>query len=463
MGLSDILANARDAMTAQTFGLTVTGQNVANVNTPGYVRREVVLETRDMGPGNFGGVNAAGIRRVADRFIVQRHLSLTGSSAEASVRDKLLGQTEALFNDFAGAGLGSSMNALFSSFSALSSLPNDPTTRSTVLQRAETLSTQIRTTANQIGDYRAELFGQARDVVNEINSKIDSIAALNDRINEATAAGHEAADLKDRRDALLIELTQKVEVRAYEDGNGQMVVQGPGVTLLQGSSKRHLALDIASDGSVQVFARTAGGAGGNVTQFLSGGELAGVLQVRDQDVVAMQSELDEFAFNLANQINSVHAAGFGLDGQSGRALFEIGATQQGAATTISVSADVAGQPERLAASGSEAALPGDGSQAMLLAAIADEPVPGLDGLDPAEAYGRIVGRVGQRKQEAANTLSLREAMTAQIETMRQSVSGVSLDEEMVNMTRYQRAFEAAARVFTTADELLESLLNTLGR
>ena len=100
---------------------------------------------------------------------------------------------------------------------------------------------------------------------------------------------------------------------------------------------------------------------------------------------------------------------------------------------------------------------------MLLAAIADEPVPGLDGLDPAEAYGRIVGRVGQRKQEAANTLSLREAMTAQIETMRQSVSGVSLDEEMVNMTRYQRAFEAAARVFTTADELLESLLNTLGR
>ena len=123
MGLTDILANARDAMTAQTFGLTVTGQNVANVNTPGYVRRQVVLETRDLGPGNRGGVNAAGILRVADQFIDTKHLSLTGLSAQASTRDQLLGQTEALFNDFVGAGLNSSMSALFSSFSALSANP----------------------------------------------------------------------------------------------------------------------------------------------------------------------------------------------------------------------------------------------------------------------------------------------------------------------------------------------------
>jgi flagellar hook-associated protein 1 FlgK len=100
---------------------------------------------------------------------------------------------------------------------------------------------------------------------------------------------------------------------------------------------------------------------------------------------------------------------------------------------------------------------------MLLASVADEPVPGLDGLSPSEAYGRIVGNVGKRKQEAADTLSVREAMTAQVETMRQSVSGVSLDEEMVNLTQYQRAFEAASRVFTTADQLLETLINTLGR
>jgi flagellar hook-associated protein 1 FlgK len=176
VGLTDILNTARDAMSAQTFGLTVTGQNVSNVNTPGYVRRQAVLETRDMGAGNFGGVNVAGIRRVADQFIEQRHLSLTGLSAEASSRDQLLGQAEALFNDFAGTGLSSSMNALFSSFSALSSLPNDPTTRATVLERGETFAGQVRSAADQIANFRSELFSQARDVVGEINEKLDTIA-----------------------------------------------------------------------------------------------------------------------------------------------------------------------------------------------------------------------------------------------------------------------------------------------
>ena len=463
MGLTDILANARDAMTAQTFGLTVTGQNVSNVNTPGYVRRQVVLETRDLGPGNFGGVNAAGIRRVADQFIEQKHLSLTGLSSQAFTRDQLLGQTEALFNDFAGAGLNNSMSALFSSLSSLSATPNDPTTRAAVLQRAETFSSQIRSSADQIANYRTELFGQAREAVTEINQKLDSIAEISGRINEATAAGQDAADLRDKRDALLLDLTKKIEVRAYTDGEGQLVVQGPGVTLVQGSTPRHLALDVADDGSLHVFARAGAGTGGDVTKFLSGGELAGIIEVRDHDVVAMQEELDNFAFNLGNQMNSVHAAGFGLDGQNGRAFFDVGTSALGAAGRIKVSDDIAGRPDLLGAASSAVALPGDGTQAVALANVADSPVPGLDGLDPSEAYARIVGNVGRRKQEAAETLDMRDAMTAQVETMRQSVSGVSLDEEMVAMTQYQRAFEAASRVFTTADQLLETLINTLGR
>ena len=464
VGLTDILTNARDAMTAQTFGLTVTGQNVSNVNTPGYVRRQALLETRDMGPGAFGGVSVAGIRRVADEFINQRHLSLTGLSSEASSRDQLLGQAEALFNDFAGTGLSSSMNSMFSSFSALSALPNDPTTRSTVLERAATFANQVRSTADQISNFRTELFSQARDVVTDINQKLESIAEISGRINEATASGQEASDLKDLRDAKLIELTQLVEVRTYTDGNGQLVVQGPGITLLQGDHARKLTLDVAGDGSLHVFAQTsAGAAGGDVTQLLSGGELAGILHVRDGDMVEMQNDLDEFAFHLANQVNSVHSAGVGLDGQSGRALFSVSATVAGAAGSLALSADVAGQPDRVAAASSVATLPGDGGHALLLAGVADSPITGLGDMDPGEAYGRLVGRVGQRKSQAASTLANREAMAAQVQTMRDSVSGVSLDEEMVAMTQYQRAFEAASRVFTTADRLLEDLINTLGR
>lgn len=463
MGLTDIMNTARDALSAQTFGLTVTGQNVANVNTPGYVRRQAVLETREMGNRNFGSVNAAGLRRAADGFVDQRHLALTGLSAEASARDRLLARTEVLFNDLGGTGLGAPLNALFSSFSALASSPTDLTTRSSLLQRADTFAQQVRTSSEQLSGMRTELFSQARDLTLQINSKIDTVAQLSGRINQAQAAGEEPADLKDKRDGVLLELAQLVEIRTYTDGNGQLVVQGPGATLVQGDTARHLALDVAPGGALRVLAQTKSGGGGDVTAFLSGGELAGVLQVRDHDLVEMLSELDSFAFHVATSINGVHAAGVGLDGQTGRALFSLSAGEAGAAASLGLNADLAGQPERVAAATSAAALPGDAGQAVLLAQLADAPIAGLGNLDAATAYGRLVGGVGQRKADAASDLSTREAMTAQVEVVRQSISGVSLDEEMISLSKYQRAFEAASRVFSTADRLLEDLINTLGR
>lgn len=465
MGLTDILNTARDAMTAQTFGLTVTGQNVANVNTPGYVRRQPLLETRDSGPGSFGGVNVAGIRRTADQFIEQRHLSLTGLSSEASRRDQLLGRAEALFNDFAGSGLGNSLSSLFSAFSAVSSTPNDPTARGMVLERADMFAGQVHGASEQLASFRSELFAEARGLVSDINQRVDAIAQISGRINEARATGQQPSDLEDRRAALLTELSQKIEVRSYTDGNGQLVLQGPGVTLVQGSTARHLGLDVSDDGSVRVLALPAGreSGGSDVTKFLTGGELAGVLAVRDRDLVEMQGDLDALAFHVANEINTVHSAGVGLDGQGGRALFDVATTVSGAASSLQLGADLAGHPERVAASASALTLPGDGTQATRLAHIAESPIAGLEGLTPAEAYGRLIGRVGQRKNDAASDLATRQAMTAQVETMRQSVSGVSLDEEMVAMTQYQRAFEAASRVFATADQLLEELINTLGR
>ena len=397
MGITDILNTARDAMAAQTFGLTVTGQNVANVNTPGYVRRQALLETRDMGDKAYGSVHVAGLQRVADRFVEQRHLALTGLSAEASTRDQLLSQTEALFNDFEGTGLSSSLNALFSSFSALSASPSDLTTRSTLLGRAQTFADQVRSSSDQMQNFRTDLFSQARELTLQINSKLDTVAQLSGRINQARAAGEEPADLEDKRDAELFELSQLVEIHTYTDGNGQLVVQGPGMTLVQSDQARHLSVDIGGDGSLRVLAETAGGNGSDITRFLNAGQLSGVLTVRDHDVVEMQSELDTFAFHVASQINGAHAAGFGLDGGSGRNLFALSATADGAAGALALSADVLGQPERLAASNSASQLPGNGSQATLLAQLGNTPIAALGGLDPGQAYARLVGRVGQRK------------------------------------------------------------------
>jgi flagellar hook-associated protein 1 FlgK len=143
-------------------------------------------------------------------------------------------------------------------------------------------------------------------------------------------------------------------------------------------------------------------------------------------------------------------------------LFSVSGGVAGAASSLQLDAALEDHPELVAASGSQAQVPGDGSQATRLAQLADTPLASLDNLAPSEAYARLVGNVGQRKATAENDFSTREAMTAQIQVVRESVSGVSLDEEMVSLTKFQRAFEAASRVFSTADKLLEDLLN-IGR
>jgi flagellar hook-associated protein 1 FlgK len=464
VGLTDILNTARDAMSAQTFGLTITGQNVANVNTPGYVRRQPLLETLEMGSGNYGSVQAAGLRRVADEFVNQRSLVATGSTGEASSRDSLLGQAEALFNDFNGTGLGASMNNLFSAFSAVAASPTDLTARADLLGKAQTFAGQVSSTADQLQSFRVSLFSQARDLTNQINGKLDSIADLSGQINQAKAQGQEPADLEDKRDAALSDLAQMIDIHTYTDGNGQLVVQGPGVTLMQSDVARHLTMDVGADGSARVIAQNSSGVGGgDITSFLGGGQLSGILQVRDTDVVQMQGELDKFAYNVANQINSVHSAGFGLDGQGGRQLFAVSATEAGAASSLGLSADVADHPEFIAASDDASQVPGNGNQATLLAKASDTPIANLGNQSPSEAYSALVGDVGQRKADAASTLSTRQAVSQQVDQVKQSVSGVSLDEEMVAMSQYQRAFEAASRVFTTADQLLQDLLNTVGK
>ena len=132
-GLTQLLNVARDALTAQSYGLNVTGQNISNASTPGYVRRVAELQTQNLGTQSGGGVVAAGLKRVTNDYIERREYQATGTSSAATSRDQTLASLEALFNDGGGSGLGAALSGVFSSFSALASNPNDTTTRANVL------------------------------------------------------------------------------------------------------------------------------------------------------------------------------------------------------------------------------------------------------------------------------------------------------------------------------------------
>jgi flagellar hook-associated protein 1 FlgK len=457
--LNQLLYTARDSLTAQSYGLSVTGQNITNVNTPGYVKRDPLLETRALGTATTGTVTAVGLRRATDVYIERRELTARGSASAASQHDKQLASVEALFNDLGATGMGSALDGLFSSFSALAANPNDPTARGAVLGAADAFASRANAIGDSLSDAKNELFKAAQDTTTQINEKANSIALLNRRIMAAEAQGEDAADLKDQRNNLLLGLSTLVDVRTIPDDNGSLIVQASGATLVEGQDARALSVDLATDGSLKIISGKGGGT--EVTQFLTGGTLAGIKEARDVDLFNVSDKLDKLVFDVGNAVNAQHAAGFGTDGTTGRNLFDVPAVTLGAARGIRLSSAVSGNPAAIAAASTAASLPGGSGNAVALADIFNTPLSG--GRTAAETYGDIVGDIGQRKAAVAQAVDTQNAIKEQVQAMRESVSGVSLDEEMVSLTKYQRAYEAAGRVLTTVDELLQDLINRVGR
>jgi flagellar hook-associated protein 1 len=461
--LSQLLYTARDALTAQSYGLSVTGQNITNVNTPGYVKRDPLLETRALGTATTGSVIATGLRRATDIYIEKRELTARGSAAAASEQDKQLASVEALFNDLGATGMGAALDGLFSSFSALAANPNDPTSRNAVLGAAGALADRANAMAGSLTDAKNELLKQAQETTAEINKKAQSIAQLNQRIVVAETQGEDAADLKDQRNNLLLGLSELVDIKTIPDDKGGLVVQASGSTLVEGNEARALTVDLHADGSLRLSSTSVGGAGTNteVTQFLTGGKLAGIKEARDVDIFDVSTKFDKLIFDVANAVNSQHAAGFGQDGVTGRNLFDVGGVSTDAARNIRLGAAVAGNPAAVAAASDALTLPGGSGNAVALADVFNTPLSG--GRNAAETYGDLVGSVGQKKSALAQAVETQQAIKEQVQAMRESVSGVSLDEEMVSLTKYQRAYEAAGRVLATVDEMMQDLINRVGR
>ena len=162
--LTQLLYTARDALSAQSFGLGVTGQNVSNANTPGYVRRDAMLSNVVLGNQGYGGVEALGVRRATDAFLDRRVFEASSLASAASRRDTELAGVESLLDDFSGTGLADSLSKLFGSFDALSQSPNDPTARQTVLESAQAVAARVRETADSIATMRDSQLERGRAV-----------------------------------------------------------------------------------------------------------------------------------------------------------------------------------------------------------------------------------------------------------------------------------------------------------
>jgi flagellar hook-associated protein 1 FlgK len=454
--ITSIMDIAQQALMADQDALNVTANNVANQNTPGYTREVVNFQSVDavtlsgLSVGSGVTVTATSQR---DRVLEQRVQQQTQVEAQSGALESALQQIQNIFglsstsSSASATALGTATTSFFSALTALSSDPADTATRQNVLSAANALAGAFNSSANQLAQVSSSLNQQVVGDVSQVNSLTTTIASLNAQITSISPNG-DAGTLEDQRQSAIAQLSQLVGLdQISTENNGITLTTSNGAVLVSGS--KSFALSTTQVGGTTHI--LAGLNGQDVTSNLTGGDLGGVLQARDQQLPSYQSSLDSLAFNIGTQVNQQNEQGVDLNGNPGAALFTLSPTQSGAAASIQVATT---DPSAIAA-----AAPGEGSagNSNILAGLSNPNVDG--GQVAAQFLASFFGQIGSDTSAASTSNSADQATLTQLTTQRDSLSGVSLDEEASNLTQYQRAYQAAAQVFNIANTVMASALN----
>ncbi len=466
MGLLAALDIGRSGLLAQQLGLTVTGNNIANVNTPGYSRQRVDLGAVPPALQNGvlvgRGVRALSVEQILDPLVDRRLRNAITDAGEDNMRRDLLGEVSSLLNDLSEPSLGTALDGFFDAADGLARNPSGLAERQTLLGAARGLAGELNRRAQGLGALQRGADDRLVGLVTEGNDELNEIATLNKQIAAAEVTGQSANELRDQRETALQSLGRKVGITAVESPNGAVrvsLLNGP-VLVENGTVTNPFATQGTTPGLDGGLLHEVGlaGPGGFISTPASfqTGEFAALIETRDVAITTASTNLDTFASTLASAVNGVQqdAAARDLDGLSTAGVpFFAGTT----AETLSVAIT---DPRRIAAARSTQ--PGDNANALALADLRTASQPGLGGVSPAGFLASEVARVGQAAAQADDVAAASTQVQAQVQTQRDSISGVNLNEELTNLLRYQYAFQAAARIINVADTVLGELVN-LGR
>jgi flagellar hook-associated protein 1 FlgK len=465
MDLLAILSTGAASLSAQRAAAAVASHNLQNANTPGYARQranlEAVVPADYVGGGFVGrGVRLASVTQARDRFLESQVPGSLGNASRSAAEADALEAVSALDPQSTG-NLADALSGFYASLRGLSQDAGNPQLRQAAVSSARSLTLAFRRTAASLEQARTGLDAQIRGRAAEVNQLAHSVARLNGDVRAARASGAEPNDLLDARQSALDRLAELVGAVPVADANGDVnVTLGGGASIVTGGLAGSLRLeaDVSNGGHLSVRVNLPGSASAAaLAPSALGGALGGALDARDGALAMAASRLDQLAFDVAGATNAVHRAGYGLDGVAGRDLFDAGAAPAGAAARMSVSAAVSADPRALAAASSASALPGDASTLHALVATESQGLTG--GLAAASALSDVTSQFGAASQRARAAAEQDGALRDHLQSMRTSLSGVSIDEELIEMQKAQRAYEAIAKVIQTSSEMLGTLLN----
>jgi flagellar hook-associated protein 1 FlgK len=465
-GLSSLFGRALDGLQVSSRGMSTVANNIANVNTPGYARQELLQSTRGtFGNGVLGGgVTAFGIRSLTDPFIERQLANERSNFGTLDGRRATLSQLENIVNDQNGEGVGSAIGAFFNSWSALSSDASSGTLRQSVVETGQDIVSRFNSKYLQIQDVRRNLSTEIEARAEKINTLSADIARLNDAIRRSPDQAAKL-ELKAERFAVLGHLSQEIGINYFDNSDDTITVQinGTGMALVTADKSSTLSVenDLADDGQLEIFGQLPGGSGSvNVTAFIKTGALGGQLKDRNETLNESLSKLNELAYQFTLQFNQAHQQGYGLDGNDGRNFFGPLAGPENAAKNIRIDNAILASTDAIAAAGGDPAVTGAGDNENALSLLSLQNALTMSGNQVSFSgfYSNMVSGVGITTGQVERSFQSQAALVSRLEIQRENISGVNLDEEAADLMKYQRAFEGAARVMTAANEMLDRLM-----
>ncbi|GGC83025.1 flagellar hook-associated protein 1 [Thalassobacillus devorans] len=515
---------AKRGLFAQQSALHTTGHNIANANTEGYTRQRVNFEqtapfppasrNRPNMPGQIGsGVQPGSIERVREQFLDLQYRGEANKTAYWETLAGSISNMEEVMNEPSEQGLAKTMDRFWESLQDLATNPEDAGARSVVRQRGIAVAETFNHLSGSLKGIQKDLENEMNVTIKDINSSLKQIGQLNRQIGDVEPHGYVPNDLYDERDRLIDDLSQMIDIEVkYESGQGSPKAAAMGqatVFLVNGDERETLVKGGSNEESLSTpqFEATFEEVGGRkvVTgislvpsanekegaDFLSQGRLLALKEAHGyQDSAGgtkgmlhgMSEDLDKMAFAFANRFNEVHEDGAtlkdieektnGADKAFRSQPFFILSTQNltededgfnGAAGSLNVHQAIKDDTDNIAAASRLQPFGGDGTNALAMAEVKDEVLPDLGkAVSLKSFYEGVIGKMGVEAQEYQRMTDNSTILKESVEQRRQSVSAVSLDEEMTNMIKYQHAYNASARNMTAVDEMLDRIINQMG-
>lgn len=472
------------AILSQQTALSTTGHNIANANTVGYTRQEAVLKATlplaSPNPNNgtipmqMGtGVEVSEFRRIREGYLDRQFQNEQQKAGYWEAKANSLSQLENIFNELSDTGLSTSLNRFWQGLQELAKQPESLSARVVVTANGKDVADHLNQIYSGMADYEKNMAEQLQVKANEINIAASEVATLNQQIAQNIGAGKQPNDLLDRRDLLLDRLSKLANIEVSTTVNGKVDVSISGVKLIEGNSANTFSVQ-SENGAAKIA--------GNLIE-LNSGEIKGLLETHGYTdangttvgrIPELRTSINLLAATIAESMNAIHA------GDKARNLDDIQARSSNPnaplekllffvdkddptqppkhAGNMIINPVLVNKPAKVAAAASDNI--GDGSNAALMSDVFFQKIDiGGSNTTIGDFYKKVIGQLGTEVHTAKLANDNATAMVQMIDNRRQSVSGVSIDEEMTNMVRYQQAYNAAARYVSAVNDLLNTLIN----